>query len=107
MASEPVSAPAIEGVKVTSTAQDAPDLSEAPQVVLAIAKFPVTAMESMLTLAELVFFSLTAFAALVVPTISAGKTSLNGEGVTIGLLATVNGSAAKAAQEYPLGKLST
>jgi hypothetical protein len=83
--------------------QVAPAASEDPQVLLAIAKFPLAAMDSTLTAALLVFFSLTIFAALVVPTTCGVKASLNGVGNTIGLLATVNGSAAKAAHEYPLG----
>src|ERR1700683_813016 len=107
MASEPVRAPEIEGVKVTFTVQDAPDFSVEPQVLLATAKFPVTVMESTLTAALLVFVTFTAFGALVVPTTCGLKATLNGAGSMIGLSATVNGSAAKAAQEYPLGKLST
>jgi hypothetical protein len=107
MASEPVSAPEIAGLNVTLTVQDAPALIDDPQVLLAIAKFPVVAIEFTLTLAVLVFFSVTAFEALVVFTNCALKDKLSGAGNTIGLSATVKGSATKAAHEAPLGKLST
>lgn len=107
MAREPVSAPAMEGVKFRLMAQDAPAFSDEPQVLLAMTKFPVTVMELMVRLAEPVFLSFTAFVVLGVFTTCGLKARLIGEGNTIGLSATVKGSAAKAAQEAPLGKLST
>ena len=87
--------------------QDAPELSEAPQLLLETAKFPVAVMELIVTLAVPVFLRVTAFEVLVVLTTCGLKAMLNGEGDTMGLSATVKGSAAKAAQVAPLGKLST
>jgi hypothetical protein len=107
MANEPVRAPAIEGEKVTLTVQDAPELSEEPQVLLATAKFPVVVMEVTFTEEALVFLSVATFEAPAVLTSCGLKARLNGEGDTRGLSAIVNGSAAKAAQIAPLGKLST
>jgi hypothetical protein len=102
-ATEPLSAPEIEGLNVTPTMQVALAASEDPQVLLAIAKLPLAVIELTVTAERLLFFSLMVFAALAVPTTCGLKASLNGVGATIGLLATVNGSAAKAAHEYPLG----
>ena len=107
MASEPVSAPEIEGVKVTFTLQDAPAPMAPPHVLLEMAKFPVAAMELMFRAAVLVFFKVTVFDALVVPTICGLKARLRGEGLTMGAFATVKGNAANAAHGAPLGKLST
>jgi predicted small lipoprotein YifL len=107
MASDPVTAPATEGVNVTVTMQDAPAFSDEPQLLLAIAKFPVVVIELILTAALLVFFTVIGFAALVVLTSCGLKATLSGDGNTIGALATVNGSAANAAHDAPLGKLST
>jgi hypothetical protein len=107
IANEPVRAPETDGLKVTFTWQDAPAFSEDPQVWLKTAKLPVAVIELMLTALELVFFNVTVFDALVVPATCAAKATLNGEGETIGLLATVNGNAANAAQLAPLGKPST
>jgi hypothetical protein len=107
IASDPVSDPATAGVNVTFTVHDAPAAIDDPQVLLATAKFPVAAIELTLTAAELVFFNVTDFAAAVVFTSCGLKARLSGVGVTIGLLATVKGKAAKAAQLAPLGKLST
>ena len=69
MASDPVMAPGTDGVKVTFTLQDPPAFNDEPQVFPLIAKFPVAAIELMLTAAALVFLNLTDFAALVVLTI--------------------------------------
>jgi hypothetical protein len=106
-ASDPVSDPAIEGVNVTLTVQDAPALMDDPQVLLSTAKLPVAVMELTVTAALLVFLSVTAFEALVVLTTWALKDRLNVEGKTMGLFATVKGNAANAAHDAPLGKLST
>ena len=92
-ASEPVSDPEIEGVKVTFTVHEAPVPRDDPQVLLKTPKFPVAAMELILTLPALVFFRVMAFVALVVPATCALKLRVCGVGVTIGALATVNGSA--------------
>ncbi len=106
MESAPLSAPEIEGVKVTLTLQDAPGFRDDPQVLLSTAKFPLAAMELTASAAELVFLTVTAFEALVVPTTCGLNERLKGEGETMGALATVKGSARKAAQLAPLGKLS-
>jgi hypothetical protein len=61
----------------------------------------------MLTDAELLFFNVTAFEALVVPTDCAANDNVSADGVTIGAFATVNGRNPNAAQLAPLGKSST
>jgi hypothetical protein len=107
IASEPVSAPFTEGVKVTFTLQVAPAARLEPHVLVAIAKLPVAAIEVILTDAELVFLNVTALEALVVPTDCAANDKVRGDGVTMGALATVNGRNPNAAQLAPLGKSST
>ena len=107
MASEPIKAPAIDGVKVTLTAHVAPELREEPQLLLSMAKLPVAAIELILTEVALVFLSVTGFDALAVLTSCGLKARLNGEGDTMGVPATLKGRAANAPQAAPLGKLST
>src|ERR1700730_7093020 len=101
MASEPVRDPEIAGVNVTVTVHEAPGLIDDPQVLLATAKFPVAEMELILTLAALVFLSVTDLFALAVLTSCELKLRVCGVGVTMGALATVKGSAPKAAQAAP------
>jgi hypothetical protein len=68
IAREPLSGPATVGVKLMLTVQEAPAARLDPQVLLATAKFPVTAIEVMLTEIALVFLNVTALVALVVLT---------------------------------------
>src|SRR4029077_2036689 len=109
MESEPVIGPLTAGLKVRETVQEAPTASVDPQALgPVIVKSPVAEMELMFTVLELVFFSVTDFDALVVPASCWPKPRLKGVGLTMGLLATLNGKAAKAAQrKAPLGKFST
>jgi hypothetical protein len=107
MVSEPVIAPVTDGVNRTLTVHEAPALNEDPQLWLPSEKFPVTATDWILTLAVLVFLNVITLGNPDVPRAWGLNATLNGEGVTIGLLATVKGNAANAAQLAPLGKLST
>jgi hypothetical protein len=107
MASEPVRAPAIDGVKVTVTLHTPRALIVEPQLLLATAKFPVAVIELRLTSDGPLFVILMDFEALVVFATCGLKTRLGGEGVTVGALATVNGRNPNAAQLAPLGKFST
>ncbi len=85
--------PATVGVKSTASLQLAPDARLEPHALDVMAKFPVAAIELMLTEEELVFFSVMVFVALVVPTSCGVNVSPSGVGVTIGLLATLKGRA--------------
>jgi len=107
MASEPVSAPLTNGVTVTFTVHEAPAPRLDPQLLLAIAKFPVAATELMVTELVPLFLNVTAFDELVVFNTCGLNARLDGVGVTVGLFATVNGKAANAAHEAPVGKFST
>jgi hypothetical protein len=93
MASDPVIDPEIAGLKFTFTVHDAPAASDDPQVLLATAKSPVAVMEFTVTLAVPLFFSVTDLLELVVFTSCELKLRVCGVGVTMGALATTNGSA--------------
>ena len=77
--SVPAAEPSDAGVNVTPTVQLAPAPMLAPQVLLAMAKFAVTAMLEKLSATLRRFVNVTVFAALVLPTATVPKLRLAGE----------------------------
>jgi hypothetical protein len=82
---EPVGVPAAVGVKVTEMVQLAPAATLVPQVLVS-AKLDEAAILLIVRVAVPVFFKVTVWAALVVPTVWLAKVRLVGDKLTAGVL---------------------